>query len=120
MEHFELLENYAVFRVPTGYTTTQTVDGITTAIVYASKQQVQRLLVDVRGFSDQQPGLGERYFVLREWADATKGKIRVAMVAGQELMGPREFAHSVATSIRFDIRAFITEEEALLWLLDSK
>ena len=78
-DHFETIEDHAVFR-PTGEVSLeQGVQLITSAIVYACEQQIKKLMVDITGLTGfNSPNLSERYYFVREWPCRTRVNVCVA------------------------------------------
>lgn len=120
-EHFEIMEGYAVFR-PTGEVSLeQAVQLVTSAIVFAREQQIQKLLVVIAGLSGfGAPCLADRYFYANEWARAAQGQVCVAMVTKTEWRDPQKIEADVAENAGLYGRGFLLEEEALDWLKNVK
>ncbi len=120
-EHFETLEDHAVFR-PTGKVSLErAVQLITPALVYARELHIEKLLMVITGLTGfELPSLGMRYFLIRDWADATQGNVCVAMVARPEMIDFEEIGVVVAKNAGFCCNIFALEEEALAWLQNVK
>jgi len=120
-EHFEILEDRAVFR-PTGKVSIErAVALVTAAIAFARARRIGKLLVDtseLTGF--EPPSIANLYFFVREWARAAAGAVRVVFVARPELIDHEKFGRTVAANIGFVTDVFTTEQEALLWLQGIK
>ncbi|MGA2446770.1 MAG: hypothetical protein ABSG50_15250 [Opitutaceae bacterium] len=120
-EHFEILENHAVFR-PTGEVSLeQVVQLAKAAVVFAREQHVRKLLVDMTGATGYaSPSVTERYYIGKEWARAAESSIRVACVARPNVIDPQKFEVLVAKNVGAVGDIFESEEEALAWLLSRK
>ena len=116
-EHFEILKEHAVFR-PTGKVSIeQAVELVTAAIAFARSLQIRQLLVDASNLTGfEPPDVAMRYFIVREWARAAAGGVRVAFVAIPEMIDARKFGTTVAANVGFTANAFTSEEDALIWL----
>src|SRR5262245_36856154 len=116
-EHFEVLENYAVFR-PTGKVSLQrAVKMVTDAIAFAREHRIRKLLVNtfnLTGF--ELPDVTARYFFADDCARAAAGHVRVALVTRPERIDPQKFGITVAANRGFSAEVFTSEEDALKWL----
>lgn len=116
-EAFEVRGDYALFR-PTGQCTLkQAVDWVTSAIAFAREQRIRKLLAvtsDLSGF--QSPSVGERYYFIKEWAQAARGFVRLAIVARPEMIDREKFGVTVAANSGLISDIFVSEQEALAWL----
>jgi hypothetical protein len=121
LEHFEILEEHAVFR-PTGQVSVDyAADLVTSAIAFARAQGIRKLLVDASKLTGlEPPGIASRYFYIHSWARAAEGSVRVAFVARPELIDHKKFGRTVAANIGFIADVFTTLEAALLWLHCAK
>lgn len=116
----EVKDGLAVVRLRGGFTLASGVQAVTEAIVDAIAKGHAALLVDltdIRGVAS--PGIGERHWLMTEWAKAGRGAIRVALWIRPELADPDHFGTSVAISRGFDARGFRDLERALEWLQRS-
>jgi hypothetical protein len=117
LEHFEILEDYAVFR-PTGQVSVEhAADMVTRAIAFARARRIRKLLVDaskLTGF--ELPSLGSLYFFIHDWARVAEGGVRVAFVTRPELIERQGFGRIVANNVSFFAEVFTTPEDALAWL----
>ena len=117
-KYFHRLERHAVFRPAGGMKLTQMVEMVTGAILHARATGESRLLVvltEVTGHPP--PKLTARYQMVREWARASEGKVRVALVSRAEMIDPSRFGVTVATNAGMEGNIFIEEEKALEWLV---
>lgn len=120
LEHFEILEEHAIYR-PTGQISVDhAADLVTSAIAFARARGIRKLLVDasdLTGFDP--PGIASRYFYIHSWARAAEGSVRVAFLARPELIDQQKFGRTVAANVGFIADVFTTLPEALLWLLHT-
>lgn len=117
-KYFQPLEDHAVFRPAGVMKLAQVVERVTGAISYARATGERRLLVvltEVTGFPP--PKLTARYRLVREWARASEGKVRVAVVTTAEIIDPNRFGVTVATNAGMEANVFVDEREALEWLM---
>ena len=86
-------------------------------LVQMRERGVQDLLIDARELKlDHVPGVGERYFMARDWAAAARGALRLAFALQAELIDPEKFALLAARNAGLIAEVFLTREEALAWL----
>ncbi len=120
-EHFEIMENHAVFRPIGQVSLQQAVEMVTAAIGFARARDIRKLLVitsDLTGF--EPPTITTRYYFVKEWAEASRGAVRVALVAQPEMIDPRKFGVTVAANSGLIGDVFASEEEALAWLQNAR
>lgn len=117
----ERRKSYAVFRA-TGETTLEdAVAAVTSAIVSAREQSIKNLLVDIVGLVGFEPPThGERYLFVTEWANASQGLVRMALIVERRMIDPRKYGVSVAHSLGFAGNVFVTENAAIEWLLSAE
>ncbi len=120
-EHFEIMQDHAVFR-PTGeISLEQGVQLVNSALVYAREQHFKKLLVvttDVTGF--KLPSLSDRYFYVKKWVVAGQGQVCAAFVAKPEIMDREKIELLIAETSGLQVNVFTSEEEALAWLRSVK
>ena len=115
--NFEWKEGYAVCRLAGRVSLQQAVELAKAAIVAAREQNVGRLLVDAAGLTGfEPPSLTDRYYMAREWADAARGLVRVAMVVQPHLIDPQKFGVTVAANFGLSADVFSSEVQAIDWL----
>lgn len=117
-KHFQHSEGHAIFRPAGVMKLAKMVEMVTGAISYARATGVSRLLVvltKVSGFPP--PKLTARYQFVREWARASEGKVRVAVVTTEEMIDPGRFGVTVAANAGMAADVFVDEKEALEWLV---
>jgi hypothetical protein len=117
LEHFEVLEGYAVARPEGRVRLEQGTQLVTQAIARAREARIDKLLFNATGLTGfPSPSLAERYFFVREWARAAQGSVRVVLVVRAEMIDPEKFGMTVARNFGMKANVFPTEPEALAWL----
>jgi len=118
--NFEVHDGYAVLR-PAAVRTVRCTEGarlVVQAIELALERKVKNLLVNAVGLDyTEMPSIPDRYFFVREWADAACGKVRIAVVLEPHLIDPQPFGPTVAANRGLSLNLFASEEAALEWLL---
>jgi hypothetical protein len=111
----EILADTAVLRLVGTIPLRDAASRVTDAILYARTQGVGKLLVDASmlDYSGEVTVAGS-YFRIQEWARASEGHVRVAIVVRR--LDPRRFGETVAANSGLIGRAFTTDAEALEWL----
>ena len=110
----------AVFRPSGPVSLEEAAARITAAIALAREQQVPKLLIEMSGWGRlRSPSVTERYFFVREWAEAAHRGFRMAVVAPSELIDAEKFGVTVARNNGLLADIFTSEQEALLWLQKS-
>jgi len=120
-DHLEILEGHAVLRPSGQVSLEELVESVTASISFARAQNIRNLIVvtsTLTGF--EVPSIGTRYFVVKEWAKASRGMVRVALVARPEMIDPEKFGVTVATNSGLVGDVFASEDEALAWLQNVK
>ncbi len=78
------------------------------------------LLVDATGFIDLPiPSLVDRFLMVEDWAQESKGTVVVAMIAPPDYIHPRKFGVKVALQFGLICDVYVSEEEASAWLLET-
>lgn len=117
-KYFQQSEGCAIFRPAGVMKLAKMVEMVTGAILFARATGESRLLAvltEVTGFPP--PKLTARYRFVREWARASEGKVRVAVVTTEEMVDPGRFGVTVATNAGMAANIFVDEKEALGWLV---
>jgi hypothetical protein len=87
------------------------------AIAFACSSQAHELLVDTTAwFGFASPQTFQRYLAVVEWAEEARGRVRLVMVAREEMIDPQKFGVTVAANRGLLSNIFTTEVEALAWL----
>jgi hypothetical protein len=74
------------------------------------------LLLDVRDAAFQSPSVVDRMRMVRLWADAADGRLRMVVVARPEFIDPERFGVVAAANFGLTVQVFDREEEAFAWL----
>ncbi|EEF57365.1 hypothetical protein [Pedosphaera parvula] len=116
-EHFEILEDHAVFR-PTDYSSLHhVVEQVAAVIAYAREKKIRKLMVVLIGpHGFPSPTIVERYYLVRKWAETARGHVHVAVVVKPKFIDADGFSVTVATNNGFSGNVFPAEPEALAWL----
>lgn len=113
----EVVEGVGYYRLSGSRGFQQSVRAIVEAIVAARKQGLRALLInilDAQGFNP--PSVAERHGMVRAWAEAAQGMLRVAMVAPSAFIDPNKFGVIAAANFGLVGDVFNSEAEALAWL----
>lgn len=93
---------------------------VTEAIVEARRQRLGGLLFVVSGLTGfRSPSIAARHVMVREWANAAEGMLRVAMVMPSEFIDSEAFGVVAARNFGLVGGSFVTEAEAMAWLQES-
>lgn len=117
VEHFKVVGDYAVFRPAGRVTLEQAVQSISDAIAFSCEQGIKKLLADITGLHGfAPPGVGARYFFIRDWARIASGQVSIAIVARAEMIDSEKIGVTMAQNAGLHGNVFDSEEEALTWL----
>ena len=114
---FEATNGIGYYRLSGSHGLQQSIQAIVEAIVAARGQGLRALLVDlleVRGFDP--PSVTERHCMVRAWAEAAQGMLRVAIVVSPAFVDPDKFGVVAAANFGLVGNVFNSEAEALAWL----
>src|SRR5262245_60817998 len=113
LPYFTAVSDHAVFR-PIGHVTlAQAAKMIEQSIELARTQRVRKLLAVITGLDGfPSPTLAERFLMVEEWAAASAGLIKLALVIQPWLMNPERFGVLVARNRGFIANVFTLEEDA--------
>ena len=78
-----------------------------------------QLLVDGSQVTFASPSLVDRLRMVREWADAAEGRVRIAMVTRPEYIDPERFGIVAAGNFGLAAQVFDCEEDAVAWLREE-
>jgi hypothetical protein len=81
---------------------------------------VPHLLLDGSLVPFASPTLVERLQMVRTWAEAADGRLRIAMVAPAALIDPERFGVVAAGNFGLSAQVFVHEEDALAWLREER
>lgn len=89
---------------------------VTTLIRQLVAQGEPHLLMDARLVRFGAPSLVERLGMMREWADATQGRVRIALLTRPEHIDPERFGIVAAGNFGLAAHVFDVEADAIDWL----
>jgi hypothetical protein len=117
LEGFTVVAGRAFYR-PSGTVSFDTaVDWVATAISAARREQVAELLVDSTAlFGFATPDTFQRFLAVVNWAEGAEGRLRLVMVAREELIDPQRFGVTVGLNRNLVNNIFTAESEAIAWL----
>jgi hypothetical protein len=121
LEHFELKNEYAMFRPVEPASFAEVAELMRRAVLRCRKEKIAKLLIDSTGLPGfQPPGIAERFnFVERISANA-KSSVKIAHVASPKWVRSGKFAVTVAKNRGLDAENFHSAATAIKWLLKSK
>lgn len=114
---YELVGDVATFRLGPGHGLERGAQMIKDVIVQARDAGVDKLLVDITAIEIGPPMVGDRHWVMTEWAAAGRGAVRLALVIRPEFKDPQNFGTAVARNHGFTLRGFTDEARARQWLV---
>jgi hypothetical protein len=95
------------------------VRAVTEAVCRCREQGLRKMLIvctEAVGFAP--PSMVERHAMVRGWADAAHGAVRIAMVVPPEFIDPEKFAVVAAANFGLASNVFNSEADVLAWLHD--
>lgn len=113
---YELVGDIATFRMGPGHGLERGVQRIKDVIAQARDAGVDKLLVDITGIDIGPPNVGERHWLMTEWASVGRGAVKVAIVIRPEFSDPQDFGTVVARNHGLNLRGFTDEARARQWL----
>ena len=115
--HLEFEERLAVFRPPQVGLLRQAVELVEHAILSTRQRRFPALLVvyDTPG-GFEPPSLAARQEMMRRWARAADGALRVAMVLPARYIDEERFGVAAALNYGLTSSVFTTEADARAWL----
>ena len=93
---------------------------ITGVIRRLVSEGVPHLLVDASRVRFSPPSLVDRLRMVREWADAAEGRVRIAMLTRPEFIDPERFGIIAAGNFGLSAQVFDIEADAIAWLRDER
>ena len=113
----EEIDGIGVFRPVGACSAKQAAHLFTLAIERARERSLGRLLVVITGLSGfAPPTLSERHLMVRAWANAAQGRVRVAMVTTPDFIDPEKFGVVAAANFGLTANVFSNEAAASAWL----
>jgi hypothetical protein len=119
--HLEVIGDIGYCRLSGSRGFQQSVKAILEAMIAAREQGLRAMLVDIlelHGF--EPPTVVERHGMVRAWADAAQGMLRVAMVVPPAFIDPDKFGVVAAANFGLVGNVFSSETEALAWLDETR
>ena len=116
-KHVEVRESVCRFRLAGECSLIEVVEAITSAIAHSRDQSIDKLLInatDVMGVPI--PSLVDRFLMVEEWAQESKGMVVVALVVHAEYIHPEKFGVRVAADFGLTSDVYTSETDALKWL----
>src|SRR3954469_22866736 len=96
-DHFEEKETCAVFRPPGRARLAGAIKTITEAIELARERKLRGLMVVAMEWAEfPAPRFFERYEMIHQWAAASRGFVRLALVTRPEMIDAQRFGVTVA------------------------
>jgi hypothetical protein len=74
------------------------------------------LLLDVRAAAFESPSIVDRMRMVRQWAEAADGRLRIVVVARPEFIDPERFGVVMARNFGLSVQVYEREEDAFAWL----
>lgn len=113
----EIVDGIGIFRPSGNLRFQQAVALITEAIAKAVEQGIKKILIDSHGLTNMQlPSMSERHWMVREWAGASQGKLKIAMLAPTAFSDPEKFGVVAAANLGVAAEVFTAEPDAIAWL----
>lgn len=117
----EIVDDLPVVRLAATHTVfEQAVAQIADVIRRAVAEGQPHLLLDVGSIAFGAPTLADRLRMVRQWADAADGRLRIAMVARPEFIDAERFGVVAAGKFGLAGQVFEREEEAVAWLREER
>ena len=117
---FEDASGIAIARMAGTFALQDGVHLIRDVIARAVDEGIARLMVvitETTGYPS--PSLSMRLGIMREWADAARGRVTVVMVCRPELIDPNKFGVTMAANFGMHTEVFAHEDEAMAWLREQ-
>ena len=112
----ELLDGVPMLRLVRAASFDAGVDAVAAAIREAVSQAHPHLLVDAGGVAFRPPELPDRLRMVRLWAQAADGRLRIALVVRPEFIDPERFGVVAASGFGLAGQVFEGVADALAWL----
>lgn len=120
LQSLEVRDGLATYRPRGRHSLVDAVDLVSRAVAHCRDRGVKMLLVDTTGFTELPiPSLVDRFLMVEDWAQESKGVVVVAMVARPDYIHPRKFGVKVALQFGLICDVYVSEEDATAWLLGT-
>lgn len=117
-EHFEVMEGYSSYRLSGHGSLAEAAGKVVEAINFAREQKIRNLLIDTTNWTGHEsPDTLERFTWAQAFAEAAHSAVKMAMVVRPEMMDSDKFEVTVARNRGLEGNVFVSEEDALAWLL---
>jgi hypothetical protein len=117
----EVVDGVPVARLTSAHTVfDRAVDQLAGVIRRAVAEGQPHLLLDVGDIAFDAPTLADRLRMVRLWAEAADGRLRIAMVARPEFIDAERFGVVAAGKFGLAGQVFEREDEAIAWLRDER
>jgi hypothetical protein len=117
----QVMDGIGHFRLSGAWRFPQAVQAVSAAIARAEQLGLSRMLIvttEASGFDP--PGTADRHAMVREWSQASKGHVAIAMVVPPVFVDPERFGVVAAANFGMLANVFTGEAEALAWLGDTR
>ncbi|HEX7801392.1 MAG TPA: hypothetical protein VF471_01340 [Pseudoxanthomonas sp.] len=117
----EVIDGIGHFRLSGAWRFQQAVQAIGAAIARADQLGLARMMIvttEATGFDP--PSMADRHAMVREWSQASRGHVAIAMVVPPAFIDPERFGVVAAGNFGMHGNVFSTESEARSWLLDTR
>lgn len=98
----------------------EAVDLFTEAVRVALEDGQPHLLMDTRDAAFPSPSLAGRLHMVRQWAEAADGRLRIAMVAPASFIDPERFGVVAAANFGLVVQVFVEPADAIAWLREER
>jgi hypothetical protein len=113
----ELIDGVPVARlVPTERVFDRAIDRVAQLIRDTVANGHPHLFLDVRAAAFESPSIVDRMRMVRQWAEAADGRLRIVVVARPEFIDPERFGVVMALNFGLSVQVFEREEDAFAWL----
>jgi hypothetical protein len=106
----------ATYRLPSGLNLRESGEWVLESIERAVAERQPSLLLDVRAYDGPSPDPGARHELMRAWASAAEGRVKVAMLLQERHIDPERFGVVAAGNFGLEANAFTDERSAVRWL----
>jgi hypothetical protein len=117
----EVIDGVGHFRLSGTWRFRQAVQAVGAAIATADQRGLALLLVttiEATGF--EPPTMADRHAMVREWSQAAKGHVAIAMVVPEAFIDPERFGVVAAGNFGMQVSVFTRETDAMDWLLQLR
>jgi len=117
-DYFQNDEGYDSFRPVGKVSLEEGAAACVEAIRMAGTQGITRLLINLTGLTGVGPiSTLDRFWLAGQWASAAKPGVKLAVVAKPDMIDQQHIGVMVARNRGLRTNVFVTEGEALAWLL---